>query len=119
MYVCTKCHLPHSPKKEENMRYCDECGGYSVNIDDMYIAPVIELWLKGYQTISCCSGHSIQPFSSPAIMFEKGTVLPNIPEGFELDKDTRIIIRYWFYAKEEDRTKIYKTDYQRMNQALN
>lgn len=79
------------------------CGGELFEVDELF-APIISLLnKKGYKTLFCCSGHiksesdvlycekytkyhksiSIESY----IMFEQGIVLPNLPDGYAMDKN--------------------------------
>lgn len=112
VYICTKCYLPHNPKKREDLRACEECGGYSVNIDDAFVAPIIELWKKGYSTVSCCSGHSARPYSYSNVFFDKGIDLLNLPEGYEKEIYSGKIMICRYFLKNVG--KVYPTVHRKL-----
>jgi len=115
MHICTKCFLPYD-FKHKNMSECNKCGGHSVDIDDILVAPIIELWRKGYKTIACCSGHSINTITYTNILFKKGIELPDVPKGYEkmMFREQIMICRY-FYKNEQ---KEFITEHKKLKDGM-
>lgn len=97
-----------------------KCNGKLFDCDELFAPIVALLNKKGYKTKYCCSAH-IRPeeeivfnkkykkhkkFSSMSsyIYFEKGIILPNLPDGYKIDNSEEythdgIIIRKNFNTK--------------------
>lgn len=67
--------------------YCSQpgCNRELLEMDEVIIPAIIKLWEKGYDTVSCCSGHFIGDTANvPYIIFSKTgrQDFQALPEGF-------------------------------------
>lgn len=101
-YLCLKCSEIYNSNcfnfdvsKSYFMR-CpkNNCTGEMVEIDDIMLQIIKILNSKNYITNYCCGGHAENSDPHAYIMFNYGVELPNIPNGFNLEKlYERVIIR--------------------------
>lgn len=93
VYVCGHCHRIHEmrsmAKDEDGKFYCSRpgCNCELIEIDEMIMPTILMLWEKGFDTISCCSGHfNGDTYNIPYIIFaESGRQdFCILPEGFRI-----------------------------------
>lgn len=93
VYVCSNCYRIHDGKNlakdDDGKLYCSRpgCDCELVEIDEMIMPVILMLWEKGYDTVSCCSGHfSGNTYNVPYIIFAKTGRQDFflLPEGFLL-----------------------------------
>jgi len=93
MYICLNCyevydnHLKFDRTLEYNFCPKSCCDGDVIEIDELFIPVIIELNKKGYDTSSCCSGHTYDSYINSYIMFDEDVKLPSLPKGYMYDKD--------------------------------
>lgn len=63
------------------------CNGSMYEVDELMLPIIKILNEKGYTTKFCCSGHYYHSPSSGYLWFEEWVELPNLPEGFSIDKN--------------------------------
>ena len=66
------------------------CNGSMYEVDELMLPTIKILNEKGYTTKFCCSGHYYHSNSSGYLWFEEWVELPNLPEGFSIDKNTEV-----------------------------
>lgn len=87
MFLCLDCNrVYHQKTLKYGMCKSRDCGGISVEVDELFIPVIAELNRKGYITKYCCSGHCGDN-SGSYIYFEDYIKLPNLPEGYLYDQD--------------------------------
>jgi hypothetical protein len=94
-YVCNNCYRIHAEKSlakdPDGKYYCSRpgCNMELIELDEIIAPVIIALWKKGYDTLSCCSGHyKGSSYNVPYIVFsERGRKdFENLPEGFVVNK---------------------------------
>lgn len=91
MLLCLKCYKVYNQKtiKYDTCKV-KNCNGNVVEIDELFVPVIAELYRKGYRTRACCSSHydsrSSNAYSS-YIYFVNEYIFPNLPEGYMYDQD--------------------------------
>lgn len=88
-YYCIECGEIYRSEKE--MTSCPRAACQSdinlIKVDEMMLPVIVLLNSKGYYTKACCSGHFIEDYPSPYILFNEDFIseFERLPNMFHLD----------------------------------